>query len=227
MHLIKKNVTQAIHTAFVVISMVLLLSVFGSHISLAQNMPAFKSMRFDENYQFLSKDTNSTWFKKTKYTRLSKQGDSYISFGGDIRYQYFYFKNEDWGEGKGDEDGYILTRYLAHADLHLGRNFRTFVQLQSSLANGLERPPSPVDENQLDLHQAFVDLALPLSKGKDVVFRLGRQELSYGSQRLVAVREGPNNRQSFDAAKVILPGNRIKTDIFYAHYVRSKQGVFD
>jgi hypothetical protein len=36
-----------------------------------------------------------------------------------------------------------------------------------------------------------------------IAFRLGRQELNYGSCRLVSVREGPNVRQSFDGFKIM------------------------
>ena len=34
-------------------------------------------------------------------------------------------------------------------------------------------------------------------------FRVGRQELEYGSGRLIDVREGPNVRLSFDGFKVL------------------------
>lgn len=194
---------------------------------LAQNIPAFKPLRYDENYSALKNDTSTNWYKQTKYSPLSERGDTYISFGGEIRYQYFWFKNEDWGDSPEDKDGYLLTRYLGHADFHAGKYFRTFVQLQSSLANGMEKEPSPVDENQLDLHQAFFDIRLPLQQEKQLIFRLGRQELSYGSQRLVAVRDGPNNRQSFDAAKLLFTAKNMKADVFFSHYVKAKQRVFD
>ena len=36
-----------------------------------------------------------------------------------------------------------------------------------------------------------------------ITFRLGRQELNYGSGRLISVREGPNVRQSFDGFKIM------------------------
>jgi len=41
------------------------------------------------------------------------------------------------------------------------------------------------------------------TKGKSVLLRVGRQELMYGSQRLIAVREAPNNRIAFDGLKFI------------------------
>lgn len=204
--------------------MLVLLFVTGCF---AQSIPAFKSLRYDEDYQFLKKDSSINWYRKTKYHALSQSGDTYISFGGEIRYQYFRFKNEEWGAAPEDKDGYLLTRYLGHADFHTGKYFRAFVQLQSSLANGMVKTPSPADENQLDVHQAFLDVRLPLKQEQQLIVRLGRQELSYGSQRLVSVRDGPNNRQSFDAAKLLFMAKRIKADVFFSHYVKSSRLVFD
>lgn len=192
-----------------------------------QSVSSFKSLRYDEDYTFLRNDTGKSWYSKMKYAPISKNGSNYISIGGETRYQYFYIKNEDWGEAVKDKDGYIFTRYLAHADFHIGKSFRTFVQLQSSLANGKASGTSAVDENPLDLHQAFIDIASDAYKKYKLTFRIGRQELMYGSQRLVAVRDFPNNRQSFDAAKIILAAKNNKLDIFYSHYAVAKKNVFD
>ena len=105
--------------------------------------------------------------------------------------------------------------------------FFLFTENLHRLANGMEGNPSPVDENQLDLHQGFVDIVIPLKIKNTLTLRVGRQELSYGSQRLVAVRDGPNNRQSFDAAKLSYIEKSLKADVFFSHYVRSEQKIFD
>jgi hypothetical protein len=188
---------------------------------LAQEVP-FKQLRYDEKYTYLSKDTSANWYHQLKFNPVSRDKATYFSFGGEVRYQYFHFTNQGWGSDPEDKDGFILTRYLGHVDFHAGKHFRTFVQLQSSLANGEAESPSPVDQNPLDLHQAFVDLT-----EKDLTLRLGRQELSYGSQRLVAVREAPNNRQSFDAAKLMYDSKNFKLDLFYSYYVPAKPNIFD
>ena len=193
----------------------------------AQSISAFKQLRYDEDYANLKQDSSRNWYKTTKFDPLSKNGNTYVSFGGDIRYQYQWFKNENWGESPKDNDGFILTRTLAHADFHAGSHFRTFVQLQSSFANGRVTPPSPVEENQLDLHQGFADIVFTLPKAQTLTFRIGRQELLYGSQRLVAVRDGPNNRQSFDAARLLYTHPGLKADVFFSHFVQSKQQIFD
>jgi hypothetical protein len=203
------------------------LAIILSSIACFAQSGAFKSLRFDENYAYLAKDTTTNWYHQLKFNPVSRDKQTYFSLGGEVRYQYFYYKNPDWGSSPADNDGFVLTRYLGHVDFHSGRYFRTFVQLQSSLANGQAEDPSPVDNNPLDLHQAFADLSFPLNKINSLTLRVGRQELSYGSQRLVAVREAPNNRQSFDGAKVMFGSKQVKLDVFYSHYVQAKPNIFD
>jgi hypothetical protein len=159
-----------------------------------------------------------------KFMELSKTGKSYLSIGGEVRYQYFNIKNEDWGAAPEDKDGYLFSRLLANADFHAGNNFRLFAQLQGGMANGKASGTSPVDENPLDLHQAFFDLKT--NSGKAII-RVGRQELSYGSQRLVSVRELPNNRQAFDGVKTMFSFGAYKLDAFYSRYVTARKGIFD
>ncbi|RFZ90695.1 hypothetical protein D0C36_17180 [Mucilaginibacter conchicola] len=202
------------------------ISLLGCSTCLAQNAP-FKSLRYDENYSYLGRDTAADWYSRLKFNPLSKDKTVYLSFGGEVRYQYFHFTNQDWGEAPVDKDGFILSRFLGHVDLHVGKHFRTFVQLQSSLADGEAETPSPVDQNPLELHQAFMDYAFYTKPEGSLTFRLGRQELSYGSQRLVAVREAPNNRQSFDGAKLMYGRKQLKLDLFYSYYVPAKPNIFD
>ncbi|TDQ12117.1 alginate export family protein [Pedobacter metabolipauper] len=185
----------------------------------------FKPMRYDEDYRYLATDT-STWYNRFKFVPLSPDKKDYLSLGGEFRTQYFKYTNPEWGDALQDKDGFTLARYLFHADLHLGKGLRAFVQLQSGLSNGEIEASSPVNENPLDLHQAFVDVNLPLNK-VGLVLRLGRQEMSYGSQRIVSVREAPNNRQSFDGAKVIMNIKKLRLDAFFTNYVQAKKGIFD
>ncbi len=193
----------------------------------AQGLPAFKALRYEEEYAFLQFDSGRTWYEKMKYTPLSKGGQAYVSLGGEVRYQYYLFRNEDWGETPRDADGFVLTRYLGHVDVRTGKHLRAFVQLQSGLISGRASATSPVEENPLDLHQVFVEISPATGPGSGLLLRLGRQEMRYGSQRLVSVRELPNNRQAFDAAKVVLAGRHASLDVFYGHYVRARKGIFD
>lgn len=194
--------------------------------STAQQYPDFQSLRYDEDYNVLKNDTVKDWYRALKFTPLNASGRVYLSFGGDLRYQYFYEKNGTWGDDPEDNDGYVLGRYLFHADFHAGKHFRTFLQIQGSMADG-KVDPSPVDQNPLEVHQAFADLSFLNSASSRLVLRLGRQEITYGSQRLVALRDGPNNRHSFDAAKLIASTSNYSAEFFYSHYVLSRPDIFD
>ena len=205
---------------------IVIISIITWITSYSQHLPPFQSLRYTEDYSSLKEDTSSNWYKKMKFSPLSKNKNTYISYGGDARFQYFYTKNEAWGDAAQDNDGYILARFLAHADLHIGKSFRTFVELQSSLS-GSRIDASPVDQNQLDLHQAFIDIKGKLTPSASFTFRLGRQEFLYGSQRLVTVREGPNSRRSFDAVRSTLAAENFTADLFYSHPVVAKKNRFD
>lgn len=188
--------------------------------------PSFKLLRQEEDYSYLRKDSSGSKYHRLKYSALNESGHTYLSIGGDVRFQYFNMQNAGWGDEPKDHDGYTFSRYLVHADLHAGKYFRAFAQLQSSMANGKDIT-SGVDENPLEVHQAFWDVNALVRGSRRLVFRLGRQEFLYGSQRIVSVRDGPNNRLAFDAVRAMLSGSKYKLDVFYSHPVAARKKIFD
>lgn len=192
----------------------------------AQALPEFRQLRYDEDYSSLRTDSSRTGYRSWKYIPLSKQGNSYLSIGGETRWQYFFIRNEGWGDVAKDSNGYWLNRNLLHLDLRFNERMRLFTQLQSAFS--ISRiDASPIDENPLELHQAFADIEIGQRDQHTLVIRAGRQEMLYGSQRLISVREGPNNRQSFDAIKLLTTTDRHRVDIFYGYYVSARAGAFN
>jgi len=186
--------------------------------SITSNSQSFQLLRYNDDFSYL-KDSSRNAYEKIKYAPLGNK--AYLSVGGEIRFQFFRIANEDWGDTQQPYNAYVLSRYLLHTDLHLNNHLRVYAQLQSALAYDKQNV-SPVDQNKLDLHQAFIDY-----QTNTFLFRVGRQELSYGSQRLISVREIPNNRQAFDAVKFVYVKHNIKLDLFYSHYVVAKADFFD
>src|SRR6266516_4701312 len=161
--------------------------VAASHA--ADAPPAYAPLRWSEDYSYLKDPARRTdGFDPIKYIPLNAAGDWYLSLGGQARYRYELFNNNNFGAGPQDDDGYHLGRFLAHADLHLGENLRGFFQVKSALEDGRVGGPRPSDADEFDVQQAFVDLKLPLPPGRTesaVTLRFGRQELLYGAQRLI------------------------------------------
>jgi hypothetical protein len=151
----------------------------------------------------------------------SRAGSS-LAAGGQVRQEYEWFDNEEWAAEVPDGNGYWLQRYMLHVDTRLSRRVRLYGELKSGIEAGRAGGPRSSDENRLDLHQGFVDLSF----GR-VTVRMGRQELAFGSQRLVSVREGPNIRQSFEGGSVVVQRGRWRADGFGTRYVSTETRVFD
>jgi hypothetical protein len=180
--------------------------------------PAFTVLRYEENWSFLNGSSQRTdLFDPIKYIPLGD--DSYLSFGGQARYRYEYFNNNNFGAGPQDDDGYHLTRLLLHADLHVGQNFRFFVQGKSAMIDGREGGPRASDADEIDIQQAFVDGIVPLSSSDSLTLRVGRQGLIYGAQRLIGPLDWANIQRTFEGAKFTWKTPQDTLDLFWVRPV--------
>jgi hypothetical protein len=141
---------------------------------------------------------------KLHYVKLNASGEDYISFSGQIRERGEYFDYPAFGAQPAD-NGYLQQRYIVGSDLHLHQSFRLFTQLSSSLINGRDGGPrTAVDEQKLSFNQGFIDYT-PLHEGDaSFTLRAGRQLVSLGSTRLVAIGAGLNVEQPFDGFRLTL-----------------------
>ncbi len=143
------------------------------------------------------------------------------------------------GHGASVDNDYLLSRIRIHAgytDLWWG----AYVEGQSSLADGDHRyayANAPAiagttktlgygpESDSIDLHQAYVTLGdlkeFPLS------LKVGRQELTYGDERLIGAFGWNNIGRSFDAAKVRWQPAWFAVDFFTGMPVVPRDGQFD
>ena len=152
-----------------------------------------------------------------------------MTLGGEARARYESYADNSLGPPSARHDDYLWLRALPYADLHLGKNVRFYGELISAFKIG-DEPNSPVDEDRADILQAFVDFRLPFGDSDEspaLTFRPGRQLLSYGSERLIGIRYGPNVLQTFDAAKVIFRAGNLQVDAFFARPIRVDPEPFD
>jgi Alginate export len=189
--------------------------------------PPYLLERAAEDYGYLRDPARrSDFWDPIKYVPLNADGSWYLSLGGEVRERFEYFNHPNWGKDPQDH-GYFLQRYFLLGDLKMGGHARLFTQLQSSLEEGRKGGPRPADEDELDLYQAFLDLKLDVGRDGSLVLRSGRQELAYGSQRLISVREGPNVRRSFDGFRLMLRTGDVHIDGFATKPVETNRHVFD
>ena len=130
-----------------------------------------------------------------KYVGLG--GKNYLSFGAGLRERFEANDSVSFGVNGAKPQDYVISRLEAHADLRLGDQLQAFGQLESEFAPG-KSILTPVDQDRLDLEQAFIALTKPVGQGQ-LRLRLGRQQFAFDLQRFISVRDGPNVRLSYDA----------------------------
>ena len=188
--------------------------------STAQTLPldpsAFAPLRFDDSERDVPAETVAPGLKNIE------TGDLEISFGGEVRQRVEHYTNRMFGLGPVVDDTYDLSRVLAFADLRFRDGPRLFVELGAHSAIGKRRPLLEPDRDDVDLHQAFLELPVV-----GATIRAGRQEMPLGSARFADVREGPNVRQTFDGVRVHAPLGRATLDLFGVSPTRDRIGAFD
>ncbi|WP_248933261.1 alginate export family protein [Sphingobacterium siyangense] len=215
----QQTIFNYIRQAVVVLSILILFP----HFSKGQT---YKLMRFEEDYSALA-DSTRHGYQKLKYSPLTADRKLWLSMGGEARLEYVDFNNEDWGRVKLGHNNFLLQRYSLHADLHFGTRLRLFTQLRSALQHGRKNGSRQIDEDQLNVQNLFIDGTLFKQNDKSVLIRLGRQELDYGSGRLISVGEGPNARRYFTGAKLAYNSSKVNIEAFAMTADTIRPGIFD
>src|SRR5207344_471812 len=77
----------------------------------------------------------------------------------------------------------------------------------------------PIDQNKSDLLNAFIDVKLADLGGNPAYVRVGRQELLFGSQRLISPLDWANTRRTFQGARLFRATEKFDFDLFWAQPV--------
>jgi Alginate export len=179
--------------------------------------PAIMFNRWQENWSVLADPrVPREPLDSLKYIPFADP-NTYLSFGADVRERFESNNAVGFGTGPNRSANYVISRSELHADLHLGLQLEIFFQLQSDFAPW-KTMLTPVDQNRLDVEQAFAVLTEPVGDGL-LKLRIGRQQFAFDLQRFVSVRDGPNIRQSYDAAWGDYENGPWRFITFYSHPV--------
>ncbi|QEL13352.1 alginate export family protein [Limnoglobus roseus] len=121
---------------------------------------------------------------------------------------------------------FLLTRTRLYADLHCGEWFRVYAEAVDSTSSFERLPPRLGEENRWDSNNLFGDLrAWQDSNGGTLTARVGRQELDYGNQRLIASAPWTNTRITYDGARALLASKTWDVDAFWTRLVPLAQHI--
>jgi len=118
--------------------------------------------------------------------------------------------------------GWFWTQRLSAAfEGPVSESVTARVSLVSALQEGMSA--SRIMDNNLDVQEAWVGW-----RANDVEFRVGRQELYFGTQRLIGSREGTNVRRTFEGVRALGKAGRWQWDAFGVRLVNVEpNGAFN
>jgi hypothetical protein len=167
------------------------------------------ALRFNEDWSTLEGvDTSRTddFWDRVKFIPFTADQSVWLSIGGQARARLEYFDNFQFGASAPKRsDTYLLSRFRLNTDLHISPYFRLYFEGKSSLSTDreLQGRNSTGFYDEIDLFNGFAEGVIPFNKDAGVTLRGGRQELLYGSQRLVGPGDFTQVPHNFDGAQAI------------------------
>ena len=148
------------------------------------------------------------------------QETSALEWKGELRERVLQYRPARFGIASGDDD-YAIARGLSSLEWR-GARLRAFAQLGAHAERGRKGGPARTDQGALDAQQAWLGW-----QDDDWSGWLGRQEIAYGSSRLISRRDGPNIRLAFEGLRASRQTQRMRIDAFVLRPVENRAGSFD
>jgi hypothetical protein len=145
-----------------------------------------------------------------------------FSVGGELRWRYMNEVNRlrtpfaDPGRSV-----YDLIRWRNYLDIKHSDWLRAYVEVIDATIDNNDLPITGIDENRWDFQNAFVDVKVLERDDQPVWFRVGRQELTFGSQRLISPLDWANTRRNFQGLRLTSPGTNWDLDAWVTHPVNT------
>lgn len=166
---------------------------------------------FDIDFRYLAKPGyEKDIFDPVK--RIHLGDDWLLSFGGNF---WFRHAHESDSRLSNQDNTFNLVRTRLHADLWYRDQVRLFAEGIDARSFSQNLSPLGIDVNHTDMLNLFADIKLANFKNGPAYVRVGRQELLYGSQRLISTLDWVNTRRTFQGVKTFWRTPKLDLDAFW------------
>ncbi|WP_140852144.1 alginate export family protein [Sphingomonas glacialis] len=187
-----------------------------------------QGLRWTEDWSFLADPSKRTSpLEALRYIPLGSDPRSFLSIGGEIRYNYTYFSALNLGAKGKDTLSTLQQRLRLVGDLRIGADLRAFVELGDN-REFFDTFATPPNRDAADIMQAFVDVTVPLTANSKVTLRPGRFEMPIGNGKQVGLRDGVNVRYIYQGIRgTYINRGVVRIDAFAVKPVTFTPGAFD
>ena len=152
-----------------------------------------------------------------------------VDIGGQLRFRYHTERGLGQQAGatrfQDTQNDFLLARLRLYADWRISDRLRLYTEgiYADVLTRNREFVPRAIDVNQGDLLNFFLDVGVT----ENATVRLGRQELLFGSQRVLSPLDWSNTRRTFDGVRLLQRYGDVDIDWFYTQFVPVSPRNFD
>lgn len=180
---------------------------------------AYKRLFFDNNFAYLNDPANDEFYLGDIFKQLPVGRRGMLDLGGEYRLRDHHEFNLRGRNLSDQSDDFLLQRTRLYGDLKLDDGVRLYGEALDSATSFQRHTPLASEENGIEALNLFADLRLLDAEQGEFWGRVGRQELAYGSERLISPAEWPNVLRTFDGAKLLWRGEKWDIDGFWVRPV--------
>jgi alginate export protein len=185
---------------------------------------------FNVDFRYLDNPNNTESFLFDELKRIHLGDDWLFSTGGEFRDRYSSLDNAYLYNKKpqaGDNEDFNLIRTRLYGDLSYLDVFRLYGEFISADSSPQTIPHLSSDVDKADILNLFMEVkVLPI--GDDALYvRGGRQELLFGSQRLISPSDWSNELRTFQGVRVLYHTDKIEEDAWWVQPVIVNSGKLD
>jgi len=140
----------------------------------------------------------------------------------ELRHRFEYRDNFDFNDLLDDQDGFQLFRSRLNLGIQPIRGLRLFLQLQDARIWETENFRTPAFQDTVDIRQAYLEIQI---RKHQWILRVGRQQLTFGNERVIGGFNWSNVAQSFDGIKLGYRQRKFDVDAFIARKVKIQSGL--
>ena len=185
---------------------------------------------FNADFRFLDDPNNTQTDIFDPIKRIHLGEDWLLSTGGEVRDRYNNLDNANAFNKKpqaGTTDTYNLFRARVYGDAWYKDYVRVFGEFITADASTQTIPPASSDINKFDILNLFVDVKLWTINENGLYVRGGRQELLFGSQRLISPSDWSNSIRTFQGVRAFYHGEKLEADTFWVQPLIVNTGRVD
>jgi hypothetical protein len=146
-------------------------------------------------------------------------GDDWLfSIGGEERFRYMNEVDSRLNKA-GLDDTYELLRSRVYGDLWYRDVFRFYAEFLAANIEDPDLPPALIDQVRPTMLNLFAELKVFELDDHGVYLRGGRQELLYGSERLISPLDWANTLRTFQGVKGYWHADKVDVDLFWVQPV--------